>query len=254
MAHNYARLMRWVVVSLRSLLTWITGVLATIVFGGSVLVVGIINDTAPVIERLIHMWSRSWLVASGTRLTVEGQENIDPTRSYVVVSNHLSTLDIMTCLLAVRLPIRFLAKKELFRIPLLAQAMRAVGMVEVDRSAHAAIHAQVNRQAKELIAKKRSLIIYPEGTRPRDGVMKSFKKGAFTMAVASQLPVLPMSIHGSYEACPPGKPWFFGGPVHMIIYPPIETVGMDHSDTGSLRDEVHQLIAKRVADMGGKVG
>lgn len=193
------------------------------------------------------------MVISGTKLEIEGQENVDPTQSYVVVSNHISTLDIMACFLAVRIPIRYLAKKELFRVPVLAQAMRAVGIIEVDRSAHSAIHAQVNQQARALIEKNRSLIIYPEGTRPRDGVMRPFKKGAFTMAVASQLPILPMTIHGTHEAMPPGTPWVRGGDVRVIVDPPIPTEGLGRADTTELRDRVYELIARRVTEMGGQV-
>ena len=151
-------------------------------------------------------------------------------------------------------PIRYLAKKELFRVPFLAQGMRAVGIIEVDRQAGgASVHRQVNEQAETLLAKKRSLIIYAEGTRPRNGVMKPFKKGAFTMAVMTQLPILPVSIHGSYEAMPPGTPWVRGGPVKVVIDPVIETEGLEHADTGKLRDEVYQLISGRVIEMGGSV-
>lgn len=237
----------------RTALTGILGVIATIAAVGVVLVVVRFNPTSPVLERVIRAWSRVWLVASGTRLDVKGRENIDPTRSYFVVSNHQSLLDIMACFLAVRLPIRFLAKTELFEIPVLAQGMRAVGIIEVDRSAHAAIHAQVNRQAKDLVEHKRSVIIYAEGTRPRDGVMRPFKKGAFTMAVSSQLPLLPVSIHGSYEAWPPGRPWAHGGLIEVVIDSPIETAGLGHSDVPRLRDDVYEIIAGHVLEMGGEV-
>jgi len=246
--------MRLASISYRTVLTWTVGVLATIAGAIAAIVLVLINPTSPRIENVIHWWSRAWLWASGTKLTIEGSENIDPGQSYVVVANHLSTLDIMVCFLAIPVPIRYLAKKELFRIPLLAQAMRAVGIIEVDRAARAAIHLSVNRQARELIEHKRSLIIYAEGTRPRDGVMKPFKKGAFTMAVSSQLPVLPLSIHGTYEAAAPGKPWFRGGPVTAIIDPSIPTAGMTHGDADELRDRVREIIAKRVSDLGGPVG
>jgi 1-acyl-sn-glycerol-3-phosphate acyltransferase len=112
----------------------------------------------------------------------------------------------------------------------------------------------VNRQAKELIAHNRSLIIYAEGTRPRDGVMKPFKKGAFTMAIASQLPILPLSVHGTYEAAVPGKPWFHGGAVTAIIDEAIPTAGLTQGDADALRDRVREIIAKRVIDLGGPVG
>ena len=246
--------MGWVIILFRTIATWLIGVLATIIGAIAALLIVVVSPSSPAVEKVIHWWSRMWLKASGTRLVVEGKENVDPGRSYVVVANHLSTLDIMVCFLAVDLPIRYLAKKELFRIPLLAQAMRAVGIIEVDRSARSAVHHVVNKQAKDLIASNRSLIIYAEGTRPRDGVMKPFKKGAFTMAIASQLPVLPLSIHGTYEAAVPGKPWFRGGTVTAIIDPAIPTEGLDQSGADALRDRVRGIIATRVSDQGGPVG
>ena len=151
------------------------------------------------------------------------------------------------------IPIRFLAKKELFRIPVLAQGMRAVGVIEVDRQARGAVHATVNKQAQQLIEARRSLIIYAEGTRPRDGVLRPFKKGAFTMAISAQLPVLPLTINGSYEAFPPGQIWVHGGMIDVVIDPPIETTGMTNADTGELRDRVYDVISKRLVDMGGRV-
>jgi 1-acyl-sn-glycerol-3-phosphate acyltransferase len=237
----------------RTIITVVAGVLATII---AVLLIAIIvpfNNNSPTIDRIIRAWSRVWLATSGTRLEVEGGDNIDPNRSYVVVANHLSALDIMACLLAVPLPIRFLAKKELFRVPVLAQGMRLVGIIEVDREARGAIHSEVNRQSRELIEQGRSLIIYAEGTRPRNGVMKPFKKGAFTMAIRSGLPVLPLSIHGSYEAWPPGKPVVRGGLIRVMIDKPVETDGMTSADTGDLRDQVREIIGGRVEEMGGAV-
>jgi 1-acyl-sn-glycerol-3-phosphate acyltransferase len=246
--------MRWVIDIPRTFLTLLAGVVATLIAVPIVVVTAAINDVSPLIERVIRTWSRVWMVCSGTRLEVVGQENIDPSRSYVVVANHISALDIMACVLAVRLPLRFLAKTELFKVPIFAQGMRAVGIVEVDRAARGSIHADVNRQGKELIGKGRSLIIYAEGTRSRDGALRPFKKGAFTMALTGQLPVLPVSIHGSYEAWPPGQPWLHGGLIRVVIDPAVETTGLTQAHGNQLRDEVRELIASRVAAMGGKVG
>lgn len=245
--------MHWPRIVLRSTLTWIVGVLATVVGAISALILAMINPSSPAIEKVIQWWSKAWLTASGTELTIEGRENVDKGRSYIVVANHLSTLDIMVCFVAVGIPIRYLAKKELFRIPLLAQAMRAIGIVEVDRAARSSVHNSVNQQAEKLIEHNQSLIIYAEGTRPRDGAMKPFKKGAFTIAITSGLPVLPVSIHGTYEAAVPGKPWFRGGPVTVIIDPAIPTDGMTRSDADALRDQTREIIAKRVTDLGGQV-
>ncbi len=245
--------MRWVIDIPRTVLTLVAGVIATVIAVLLVIVTSWIDDTSPFIDRVIRAWSRVWLVCSGTTLEVEGTENIDAGRSYVVVANHLSILDIMACLLAVRLPIRFLAKTELFRVPVLAQGMRAIGIVEVDRAARGAIHADVNRQGRELVSKGRSLIIYAEGTRPRDGVMKAFKKGAFTMAISGQLPVLPLSLYGSYQSWAPTRPWIHGGHIKVVIDPAIETTELTRADGNRLRDQVRDIVAKRVSEMGGPV-
>lgn len=239
--------MRWVLIVVRTVLTWMVGFFATVIGALLALIISLAKDTSPLVERVIRTWSRSWLIAAGVKLQVEGRENVDPDRSYMVVANHQSGLDIMACFLAVPVPIRFLAKKELFRVPFLAMGMRAVGIIEVDREARGAIHQQVNRQARELIEKKRSVIIFPEGTRPRDGVMRPFKKGAFTMAIGIGLPILPVSIRGTYQAWRPGSPWIKGGPVRVMIHRSIETAGLGQGDTGVLRDQSYQVISRHVA-------
>lgn len=243
--------MAWLRTIFRSIVTSIVGFLATLIAAPTVTIIAFFNDTSPWIDRVIRAWSRTWLSVSGTDLTIVGQEVIEYDKSYIVVANHQSTLDIMACFVAVPLPIRYLAKKELFRIPVLAQGMRAVGIIEVDRAARSAVHAEVNRKSKELVEKGRSLIIYPEGTRPRDGVLDPFKKGAFTMAIASQLPVLPVTIHGTYEAWPPGTLRVRGGPVTVLVDKPILTEGLQPADSGDLRNEVYTIIANRVSEMGG---
>jgi len=137
---------------LRTIVTWVAGAIATVIGATAVVVIALINDTSPLIERVIWGWSRVWLVSSGTKLEVVGREHVDPEKSYVVVANHLSTLDIMACFLAVRIPIRYLAKKELFKVPILAQGMRAVGIIEVDREARSAVHAEVNAERPGTLA------------------------------------------------------------------------------------------------------
>lgn len=232
----------------RSLLTLLAGLLSTLIASAVVIGLSRFRPTSPLIEKTAHLWARTWLAAAGVDLEVSGRENIESGRSYVVVANHESNLDIMACFLAVPVPIRFLAKKELFRIPILSTAMRAIGIVEVDRTARTAVHEQINSRVEGLVAVGRSLIIYPEGTRSRVGTLAPFKKGAFTMAVAAQLPILPVTIHGSYEAWPPGSPWVRGGLVKVAVDPAVETVGMSQADTNRLRDSVYAVIEQRLAE------
>ena len=233
--------------------TLFVGAIATLVFGTTVIVLAHVDPTSPSIEAAARRWSRWWLRAGGVRLEVRGQENVDPGRSYVVVANHRSDFDIMACFVGIPVPIRYLAKQELFRVPVLASAMRAIGIIEVDREAHASIHDQINRQAKNLVAKGRSLMIYPEGTRSRDGSMRPFKKGAFTMAVAAGLPVLPVTIHGSRAAWPPVK-LVRGGTITVVIDAPIETEDQGRQEIGILRDGVRDLMIRRLEELDAEAG
>jgi 1-acyl-sn-glycerol-3-phosphate acyltransferase len=230
----------------RTLLTLLAGLIATLVLGPIVIIIAHVNPSSHWIERMIMIWSRVWLVTAGCTLETQGRENVDTTRSQVVVANHLSNLDIMACFLAVPLPIRFLAKTELFKVPVLSSAMRAVGIVEVDRAARSAIHEKVNQQAKALVASGRSLIIYPEGTRSRTGALRSFKKGAFTMAIAAQIPVLPVSIHGTWQAWRPDSPWIRGGRIKVVIDAPISTEGLSKEAATALAERAHAVIEQRL--------
>jgi 1-acyl-sn-glycerol-3-phosphate acyltransferase len=240
--------MRRVLAPFRTALTLVVGVAVTLFFAPVVIVLARIKPTTPLIEACARAWSRTWLWAAGCSLEINGSEYVDRDRSHVVVANHLSVLDIMVCFLAVPLPIRFLAKKELFAVPILAPAMRSIGIVEVDREARSLVHEKVNRQAKALVASGRSLIIYPEGTRSRDGSLRAFKKGAFTMAIAGGIPVLPVTVSGTYQAWPPGKLWVFGGQLRADIHPPIETKDMGRDDTTRLAEQARSAIASALAE------
>jgi 1-acyl-sn-glycerol-3-phosphate acyltransferase len=238
---------------IRTIVTLIVGVTLTIVLGPAVVVIARISPRSPWIDRLARTWSRAWLVAAGCPLEVRGRENVDRDQVYVVVANHLSILDVMASFLAVQVPIRFLAKKELFSIPILAQAMRSIGIVEVDRAARSAVHERVNQQARSLVESGRSLIIYPEGTRSRDGSLRAFKKGAFTMAVAGQIPILPVTLHGTYQAWPPGRSLIRGGKITVVIDPPIPTAGAAKEDITRLTDEARAIIGKRLEELEEEV-
>jgi 1-acyl-sn-glycerol-3-phosphate acyltransferase len=227
----------------RTLLTLVVGFLATIVAATGSIVLAFLMPTSPLLERTIRWWAGAWLRAAGVKLDVEGGEWVDRTRSYIVISNHQSVLDIMAQLVAIPVPIRFLAKKELFRIPLFAQAMRAVGVVEVDRQAGASIHEQINRDARKAVELGRSIIVYPEGTRSRSGRLKSFKKGGFTIAVSTGLPVLPVVVHGTLDVMRPDSVLIRPGTVQVVIHPAIEVDPAAPREAERLRDECRAVIA-----------
>ncbi len=204
------------------------------------------DPTSPRIDGVIHWWSRSLLKVAGIRLRVHGTENIEPGRSYVIVSNHQSAFDIPAHFLALPLPVRFLAKKELFRIPVFGTALRAIGIVEVDRQAGATVHGLINSQSELVARRGHSILVYAEGTRYQDGDVHAFKRGAFSIAIASGLPVLPVIVNGGHIAWPPRRP-ILGGEMTVDVAKPIETTGLSHKDIVRLRDETRAEIERMVA-------
>lgn len=235
----------------RTVAVGVTAVYTTLLAGIAAWYLGARNPSDPRIERLIRWWATRWLRAAGCSLEVRGVDHVDTTRSYVVIANHVSNFDIMACFAAIPLPIRYLAKKELFNIPVLAQAMRAVGIVEVDRSGRAAAIASVNEQSRPVIERGHSLIIYPEGTRSYHGEIQPFKKGAFAMASAANMPLLPVAIHGTWEAWKPHSPWITGNShITVTIHAPIETAGLDARELDGLRQSTHALIAHTLSGFG----
>ena len=225
------------------------GTIITGIAGGSVMFLAWRDPDSPAIESVIRWWARSWLKVTRTTMEVAGEENVDPDRTYVVVSNHLSTIDIFANFLCVPVPIRFLAKRELFSVPVLGGAMRAIGIIEVDRDRHgASVQNKLNDDTEEALQHRHSIMVYAEGTRSRDGKLRPFKKGAFAIAVNNQLPILPVTIQGARESWPPGG-MVRGGHVRVVISKPIEVAGMDRTDIPRLLDETRQIIHDTYEDL-----
>ena len=222
--------------------------LATIVLGLVAVTVALVRPRNRFVDRvIIRSWARIFNWATGIRLEVEGENNIEEGRGYVFVSNHASDADIASSVIACRNPIRFLAKKELFRVPFLGFYLKRLGFIKVDRDAGRATLGSVNEQVANAVTMGRSLMIYPEGTRSRDGSLHAFKKGAFRIAIDNGLDVIPMAMSGSYEAWPPGSKIIYGGRVKVTIGEPISVAGMTTADIERLRDEAYKVVASNLA-------
>ncbi len=181
-------------------------------------------------------------------LEVTGAEKIDTARQYVFVANHLSNYDIPVMFRTIPVPIRYLAKKEIYKIPIVAQAMNRIGIIKTDRQAGGAAHALINEGVTAAKERGHSLIIFPEGTRSRDGKFGPLKKGAFRIAIANELPVVPVTIQGTWEVWPPEAKMFFPGAATAVVHDPIETMGMDLSQITELRERCHVAIASSLPD------
>ena len=197
-------------------------------------------------EVLIRIWSSDFLAVPPVRWEVEGTHRIEPGTQYFFLSNHLSNFDIPLLFRAIPTPIRYLAKKELYKIPVFAQALEVGGIVKIDRGAGASSYAAINEGVARAKRDGYSLIVFPEGTRSRDGELHPFKKGAFRMAIATGLPVVPVTVNGTWEVWPPGSKLFYKGDASVVIHEPIQTSHLTvQNDIDALREQVYEMIEKQ---------
>jgi 1-acyl-sn-glycerol-3-phosphate acyltransferase len=186
-------------------------------------------------------WARINAVAALMDVTVEGAQYIDAGRSHVVVANHQSQLDILVIYGWLGIDFRWVMKQELRKVPVLGVCCEKLGHIFIDRSDRASAIAAIEK-AKRDIPEGTSIFFFPEGTRSRDGNMLPFKKGAFRMAVEFQMPILPVSITGTYSMLPPDTLRFRPGSVRMVIHPPVETAGYGTEDVPELMRQVRETI------------
>jgi 1-acyl-sn-glycerol-3-phosphate acyltransferase len=218
--------------------------LMTLLLGSYLIVLVRLRPNTRQVTRVMRIWARIFLFVTATRAEVEGLEKLDPGASYVFTGNHTSNIDVPLTIGYLPVSVRFLAKMELFKVPILGGAMRGIHMVRTDRGAGTAAHREINEQVDRVVAEGLSLVIYPEGTRSRDGDLRSFKKGAFRIAIDNGLPVVPMTISGADRVWRSGWWLIFGGNVRMIVHEPISTEGMGPQEIEPLRDRVHAIVAE----------
>ncbi|HUG75790.1 MAG TPA: lysophospholipid acyltransferase family protein, partial [Acidimicrobiia bacterium] len=231
--------------AVRTLLALTVVVVLTIILGTFVIVVATFSPNSRIFRPTMRLWGVVFMKVCGVGWEVEGLEHLDKGKSYVLVGNHQSNLDppFHIAVFCEKVSVRFLAKAELFKIPLFAQAMRRIGIVETDRAAHTGAHRKINQQVAVVVERGLSLVIYPEGTRSRDGLVRPLKKGAFRIAIDNGMPVVPITTVGLHEAWAPGKMLIRGGQARMMIHEPIPTASMTSADIDGLRHRVGAVIA-----------
>ncbi|ODT03320.1 MAG: acyl-phosphate glycerol 3-phosphate acyltransferase [Gemmatimonadetes bacterium SCN 70-22] len=175
------------------------------------------------------------------KFEVAGEVIRDPRRPYVAVSNHESYADIF---LISHLPweMKWMSKETMFRIPCFGWMMRMAGDIEVRRGERSSV-VQAMQLARDRLAKRVSVMIFPEGTRSRDGELLPFKDGAFRLAIETQAPILPIVVAGTRDCMAKGTFRFQSARARVKVLTPIETAGMTMDDVPSLRERTRTLIA-----------
>jgi len=178
----------------------------------------------------------------GVDLDVQGVEKINRNSAYVFMANHMSFLDGPLLFWLIPQPVRVLLKKEAFRIPVVGLGMRQVGFIPVDRKRLKGGKQSIERASRLIKEKAYSFLIFPEGTRSRDGLLQSFKRGGFFLAINAQVPILPITIRGSFELMPRGSFFVKRGKIKVKFYEPVPVKGFDRGGIPELSDKVRGII------------
>jgi 1-acyl-sn-glycerol-3-phosphate acyltransferase len=225
------------------IVAWV--VLATLVLGLVVIALSLSDSTAPAVHRVARAWGRSILRVSGVRVRVRGMERVEPQHAGIFMSNHQSNFDIPVVLGYLPVPFRWLAKAELFKIPVFGRAMRGAGYIPIDRSDRPAAIESL-RQAAGAVRGGISVVIFPEGTRSLDGTLKPFKKGGFVMAIEAGVPIVPVALRGTFDIMPKNRLTIRPCEVTMTIGKPIATTGYTLHTKEALMNEVRNALHRQL--------
>lgn len=219
-------------------------VLITAFFAPLAIIVSFFTRTGNPVHLVARIWGQSILLISRVHVRVNGLSNIQPDKSYIYMANHQSNFDIPVLLGYLPVQFRWLAKAELFKIPLFGRAMLGAGYVKIDRFNRQSAFESISTAARRL-KDGVSVMIFPEGTRSRDGSIHKFKKGGFVMAIESGVPILPVILKGTWPIMAKSSLRINRGDVEMEIAEPIDTTGYSMERKEELMDRVRMVIHEK---------
>jgi 1-acyl-sn-glycerol-3-phosphate acyltransferase len=226
-----------------------TTALYTVMLGIPVIIIASFSKTGRIPYKFARLWS--WLVVKTNRvkIRIEGREKLQAENSYIFMSNHASNLDPPVIAYTLEHTLRFVAKKSLTRIPVFGTAIRLARMIVIDRDDAQGAREAINRAMHELTGGI-SAFFFAEGTRSLDGRLKQFKKGGVMLALKTKLPIVPVTIIGSYELLPKNANRIKPGMVRVIISDPIDTKDYTEDDRDVLLEWVRSVISANLEKYG----
>lgn len=229
---------------LRTFLVWIIGLPITLVIFIAVLLSLIIDRRGGYIHPIGSLWLRIILRLSGVSVTVRGLENIPKDRPAVFLSNHQGAFDIPALQGYIPKRFKWVAKKSLFKIPMLGWSMSLAGYISIERESAGSAYKSIEAAAGE-IKGGASVLIFPEGTRSATGELLPFKRGAFILASRSGAPVVPIAIRGTKDIMKKGSLLIRPSNVVITIGAPIESVDFNESELKELARQAIEALLRQ---------
>jgi 1-acyl-sn-glycerol-3-phosphate acyltransferase len=225
---------------LRSVVVYLYVALALLVVGPPMILYLLVTQDFP----RAYRWGRR-LLRWGLRLAdlrVEVTFRADPPDPPVLfVANHQSLLDPPILLAYLPHDVRVFPKVQLFRVPIMGTLMRLAGFVPIDRERPEVARREL-RKALDRLRQRVSFLIFPEGTRSRTGRLQAFRRGGFVLAIEAGVPIVPISLWGTYEALPKGAWRIRPGSVWVVVHPAVSTQGLTWDDRHALSAQVWSYI------------
>lgn len=235
---------------LRTAITMLTLAVLTVLFATLLLLamfVGVPNTKGSIYDAIPRAWARAVLWVGGVRVRVHGLERFADGGAYIFICNHVSLYDILA--LVAWLPRNnFVAKAELFKIPIFGIGMRILGTVPIERDNQKAAFSSYELAAAR-IRDGSAVVVFPEGTRGRDYSIRPFKKGPFVLAIKAGVPIVPIVIHGTIEILPKGRLLMHPGVVDVHMLDPVSTAGLTYADRDPLAQMVHDRMQEAMDDL-----
>ena len=198
---------------------------------------------AEFVHKVQQFWSRSFFWLMFLPVSVDGAEHIQPGQSYVFVANHQSMFDVWLVYGWLPVIFKWLMKAELRKVPFVGTGCKAAGHIFVDRRNAKAAMESLKEVERQLVGGV-STVIFPEGTRSKDGEVGRFKRGAFQIAWDLGLPVIPLSLSGCFDVLPKGKPFVHRHPVHMHIGKAIDL--KKYADSNEAIEAVREAVIEEI--------
>lgn len=234
---------------LRTIWAALAAIFVTIPLATATMILAMISSSTPLIDKVIRLWARSLVRAAGIKLSIEGAEKIDRAQRYVLVSNHYSYFDIPCVFAAVPQPIRFMAKVSLFKIPIFGWAIGRAGFIPIDRKNRRTAVKSFDLAA-ERIRRGNTIVVFPEEGRSRNREMRPFQRGAFLLAIKTELPILPIAIDGTYDVYRVGAKRITPAKVTIRVGERLETAGVSVRDKERLATESRAQIEQMLGVYG----
>ncbi len=228
---------------IRTIFVWSCVAIATLTLGVFAFITYPFDRKGRLGHYYARLWGRTALLANRVRVDIKGMEHLNGDGPFIFMSNHQSYYDVFALLGHLPYQFKWLVKKELFSIPYLGWTMAAVGYISVDRGGTRDTVEAMNEAARK-IRDGMSVTIFPEGSRSPDGSIQPFKKGGFTLAIKSKVPIVPIAIAGSGNIMPKNKFTVAPGEIRMLVDRSIETEGYSLKDREILMKKVRETICR----------